>query len=164
MEPQGGPDPMNPITRRPQFLPVVLSSVLHVFLILLSMWIHISEPFAAPVNELLHFNVKSVDTRPLLLKHTSPATNPDAKTASRRFTRTAQDRSALPKDVPMESLSAPVPVVHKEQEVAPKRLDLDVSSDDKRSEMQALLADTESAHFQYTVQVRKRSVSGVSDV
>ena len=155
---------MMPIYRRPQFLPVVLSSAVHIFLILLSMWIHISEPFAAPVDELLHFNVKSVDTRPLLLKHTSPATNPYAKAASRRFTRAAEDRSALPKDIPMESLAAPVPVRHKEQEITPKHLDLGESDEDKRSEMRSLLADTESSHFQDTVQVQRKSVSGVSDI
>lgn len=155
---------MMPIYRRRQFLPVVLSSAVHILLILLSMWIHISEPFAAPVDELLHFNVKSVDTRPLLLKHTSPATNLYAKAASRRFARAAEDRAALPKDVPMESLAAPVPVRHKEQEVTPKRLDLEGSDEDKTSDMQSLLADTESAHFQDAVQVQRRSTSGVSDI
>ncbi len=164
MEPQGGRKPVIPITQRPQFQPVVLSLAAHVVLILLAMWIHMSEPFAAPVDELLHFNVNSVDSRPLLLKHTSEATNPDSKIASRRFKRMGEDRSALPKDVPMDSLAAPVSIQKKEEAIVPKRLELEEPDEDKKSEMQELLTATESAHLQDTVQVHRKSTTGVSDV
>ena len=156
---------MIPINQRPQFQPVVLSTVLHVVLVVIAMLIRVSEPFAAPVDELLHFNVKSVDTRPLLLKHTSAATNPDTVTASRRFNRPPKDRSVLPKDIPMESLAdTSAQMRPKEEDVAPKRVELEEPDEDKRPEMQSLLADTESAHFEDAVQIQKKSTSGASDI
>ena len=99
---------MRPIQERPQFVPMIGSLVLHVTIILLALFIRIAEPYAAP-EELLHFNVKSVDTRPLLLKYTAPATNPASQIHSRRFIRPAGEGS--PKDVPVDALVRPETVI-----------------------------------------------------
>ncbi len=157
---------LNKFSQRPQFVPLAYSAAIHVVMILLSLWIHVARPYAAPEEQLLPFNVKSVDTRPLLLKYTSPATNPDATTASRRFLkRSGQSQASLPKDVPVETLARPSTMSPKKApEIMPKRIDLDESDTDKRPEMKTLLAQTESSHTPDTVQVQQKSTSGVSEL
>lgn len=152
--------------RRPQFVPVAASLAIHAVMVLLSFWIHVARPYAAPEEQLLPFNVKSVDTRPLLLKHTSPATNPDAKEASYRFIKEAsQGRPAPPKDVRLETLARPATLSpRKAPEVMPKRIELEESDVETKPEMQALLAETESSHTPDTVQVRQRSTSASSEL
>ena len=157
---------MRPIYRDPRFVPVTYSIGLHVVFLLLSLWIHVARPYAAPEEELLRFNVKSVDMRPLLLKYTSPATNPDSEAASRRFLRPAmQAHPSMPKDVPVEALARPETASpRRAPEIMPKRIELEQADTEKRPEMQTLLAETESAHTPDTVQVRQRSTSETSDV
>jgi hypothetical protein len=153
------------LTRHPRFVPITSSLGFHVLFIVLSMWIHVSRPYAAPEEELLRFNMKSVDTRPLLLKHTSAATNPDAAFASRRFMKqTVQGSAAIPKDVPVEALTQrATESTKKAPELAPKRVELEEEDVEERPEIQSLLAETESRHTPDAVKVKQKSTSGVSE-
>lgn len=157
---------MIPLHKRPQFVPLCWSLGLHAGVILLSLFIHVARPYAAPEEQLLPFNVKSVDTRPLLLKHTSPATNPASKEATRRFIKeVGQGQPALPKDVPVETLARPVTVSpQKAPEIMPKRIELQESDTDKSPEIKSMLAQTESSHTPDTVQVQQKSTSGASEL
>ena len=127
------------ITKNPRFVPVVSSIGIHIFFILLSFLIHVSRPYAAPEEELLRFNVKSADMRPLLLKYTSPATNPDSKNPTRRFLKgSAQTKPSSPKDVSMETLARPTaPEPKNAPDITPKRIELKEESDNGKPEMQA---------------------------
>ncbi len=154
------------LTKSKKFIPVISSIGIHIFFILLSFWIHVSRPYAAPAEELLHFNVKSVDTRPLLLKYTSPATNPDSKNASRRFLKgSGQKRPSSPKDVAMETLARPAAAEPKSvPDITPKHVELKDDLDGKKPQLQKFLNETESSHSPDTIQIKQQSTSGVSDV
>ena len=157
---------LTPVYRRPRFLSVFFSVFFHVALILGAMFLRISEPFAAPVEEMLHFNVKSVDTRPLLLKYTSPATNPDSTSNSRRFIRDAlKGFASAPKDVPIDELVSPEFESKKQDaQLMPKIMELGEADQDKKPEIQSLLTHMESEHLQDDVQVQKKTPSGASDI
>ncbi len=154
------------MTKNPKFIPVVSSIGIHIFFILLSFWIHVSRPYAAPEEELLHFNVKSADMRPLLLKYTSPATNPDSKNATRRFLKgSAQERPSSPKDVSMETLARPAAAEPKNMpDITPKHVELKEDSEGKKPQMQKFLNETESSHSQDTIQIKQQSTSGASEL
>ena len=153
------------ITKNPRFVPVVSSIGIHIFFILLSFLIHVSRPYAAPEEELLRFNVKSADMRPLLLKYTSPATNPDSKNPTRRFLKgSAQTKPSSPKDVSMETLARPAaPEPKNAPDITPKRVELKEESDGGKAGMQAYLTQTESSHSFDTIQNKQQSTSGASD-
>ncbi len=152
------------LRKNPRFVPVASSIGLHIFFILLSFWIHVSRPYAAPAEELLRFNVKSADMRPLLLKYTSPATNPDSKSPSRKFLK-GSGQPASPKDVSVEALTRPLPPEPKNApDITPKRLELEQDEEGRKPQMQTLLSETESSHTPDTIQIKQLSTSGVSEV
>jgi len=154
------------ITKNPKFVPVASSIGIHIFFILLSFLIHVSRPYAAPEEELLRFNVKSADMRPLLLKYTSPATNPDSKNPTRRFLKgSAQQKPSSPRDVSMEALAQPAAAQPKNAaEIKPKHVELKEDNDGKKPQMLEFLNETESSHSPDTIQIKQQSTSGVSDV
>lgn len=156
---------MRPIHERSEFQPIVYSLVLHTALILFAMWVHVAQPFAAPEEDLLRFNVKSVDTRPLLLKHTSPATNPDSIVHSRRFLKgSGKAKSSAPKDVPVESLVKAETASKSDREDISKRLEIEESDTAKRPEIESLMTDVESGHSMDAVQVQPKKISSADDL
>ena len=153
---------MKPIHERPQFIPMVWSISIHAVVVAVAFFIHFSEPQAA--EDMLHFNVKSVDTHPLLLKYTSPATNPASKSPSRRFSRPAGENNG-PKDVSVDTLVKPETVRPKEApEIEPKQMELEKTNDKNAPKMGSLLTDTEQRSSPDVIQVKRQSTSGENDL
>ncbi len=154
------------ITKKHYFQPVLISLFLHVVFIGVAMFIHFSQPPTLPKEDQLRFNVKSVDTRPLLIKRTSSATNPDRLKDSLRFFKMQSKGTALsPKDVSVDSL------VEKESSVGPsntdltpKTVELENSGLNEGEDLNAILIRSEEKQSNQKVPAQQKPASGFSEI
>ena len=148
------------------FQPILFALLIHAAIIVVAMFIRFSESAVLPKQEALRFNVKSVDPRPLLVKRTSSAANPDRLKNSLRFFKTGpQGTASLPKDVPVDSLvTKESSSLQNKSEVTPKHVELESSGFSENEDMNAILIHAEEKQLNEKVQVQQKSTSGFSEM
>ena len=148
------------------FQPLLFSVLLHAAFLAAALFIRFSEPPEIAEPEKISFNVKSADARPLLVKRTSSATNPDALKNNLRFFKTqGQGPAPAPKDIPVERLAKKeTPAEQKEPDVTPKALELQSSGFNESEDMDAILIHAEEKQLNERLQVQPKPSSGVSEL
>ncbi len=157
----------NRFRRGPFFLPTLIALLLHLCVVAIAMWLRLPGQFEKEVaqEDMLRFNVKAVDTSPLLMKRDATATNPNRLEDSLRFyKKSGKSEATLPMDVPVQALmekeSSPQSTV---SDVAPKQMDLQETDVDISKDMQAILVKSEENQLRDVVQVQPKETEGFSD-
>ena len=154
------------LPKKDYFQPIVYSLLLHAVFIVVAVLMHFATSSEAPEPELLRFNVKSSDARPLLVKRTSSAANPDRLQNNLRFFKSDMKGTALaPKDISMESLvKKEDSSAQKKPDVTPKAVELESSGFNESEDLNAILIHAEEKQLNERLQVQQKPSSGFADV
>ncbi len=154
------------LSKKRYFQPVLFSLLLHMAFIAVTMFIRLSESAVLPRQEQLRFNVKSADARPLLVKRTSSAANPDRlKDSLRFFKNETKGMAPSPKDISVDSLVKKETSSGKTKlDVMPKAVELESSGFDESNDLNAILIHAEEKQSNEKVQVQQKSTSGFTDI
>lgn len=158
----------NQIPKHPYFRPTLIAVLLHLLFIGAAMAIHVhNAPPELPQEDLLKFNVKSVDLNPVSVRRDSDASNPNRTKDSIKFTKPSQKAEPnLPKDVPVEKLiEKPAAPRNDEAVVTPKRVELQDPSQDRNDDLSTVLFHTDEKQLRDEIQMQPKTTSdGASDV
>ena len=154
------------LPKKQYFEPALYSVLLHAAFIVLAFFVHLAQSSEVVAPEQLRFNVKSVDSRPLLVKHTSSATNPDSLKNSLRFFKNEMKGSApAPKDISMDALvKKEASSAQKKPDVTPKAVELKSSGFEESEDLNAILIRAEEKQMNERLQVQQKPSSGISEL
>lgn len=153
-------------SKKRYFQPILLALLIHAVFIAVAMHIYFSEASQLSEPEPVRFNVRSVDARPLLVKRTSSAANPNRLRNNLRFFKSESKGTApFPKDISVDSLvKGEKNSTKNKMDVAPKVIELESSGFSENKDMNAILIHAEEKQFSEKVQVQQKSTSGFSDI
>ena len=149
------------IPKSPYFRPTLIAVLLHVLFVAAAMAIRFAgTPAELPQEEQVRFNVKAVDISPLLMKRSSSAVNPDRDDDGLKFIKKSRSAdAALPKDVPLEQMVQARTQDRDQEDVAPKKVELQDRDDDRSKEMSSILMRTEEKQLREDVEVKQRTTA-----
>lgn len=146
----------------PLFVPILWSVNLHIVFIILAMFIHLRSNAEIPEKSTPFFNVKSVETSPVVYKKESTRGARQFADITKIMVQAHATSAGSVKDVPLRSVMEKKVIADEtSREVAAKNVEMTVSPGKEPSDIHQLVVETEERELTERVQVKEKPTTGL---